>query len=226
MKEFIMENLANEETIGMAAILLNNAAALLIAFFIMFGYKMTCPAVSYSRNFNRSLGAMLIITTMIMSVISNNVALSLGMVGALSIIRFRTAVRDVRDAVFIFWTIAAGIGCGVSQYSLVIIGSAFVMGFFVLTCQSAEEGQQVMVIEGRPDIQREVMSVLEEYYGGRARLTMKNVTEGSCEMIFRVGDNDIRKAAGKQTTDISVRILEIEGVRRFNQVEQQDSISR
>lgn len=226
MKEFIMDNLANGETISMAVILLNNAAALLVAFFIMFTYKITCSGAVYNGRFNRSLGALLIITTMIMSVISNNVALSLGMVGALSIIRFRTAVKDVRDAVFIFWTIAAGIGCGVSQYSLVIVGSAFVMAFFVLTGQTAEAGQQLLVIEGKPEIQREVMSVLEEYYGSRARLTMKNVTDSSCEMIFRVGEKEARKAAGKQTADISELVLGIEGVRRFNQIEQQDDISR
>ena len=66
---------------------------------------------------------------MIMSIISNNIALSLGMVGALSIIRFRTAVKDVRDATYIFWAIAAGIGCGVSQYALIVIGSAFLLLF-------------------------------------------------------------------------------------------------
>lgn len=226
MREFIVENLVNGETISITAILLNNAASLLVAFFIMFTYKITYSGVAYSRKFNVSLGAILITTTMIMSVISNNIALSLGMVGALSIIRFRTAIKDVKDAAFIFWTIAAGIGCGVSQYSVVVVGSAFIMGFFILTRQIAESEQQLLIIEGKPEIQQEVIAAVEEYYGSKARLTMKNVTTGSCEMIFRVGDDVIRKAGEKQTADISERILKIEGVRRFNQVEQQDSISR
>ncbi len=82
--------------------------------------------------FNISIGSITIITAMIMSIISNNIALSLGMVGALSIIRFRTAVKDVRDATYIFWAIAAGIGCGVSQYALIVIGSAFLLLFLLL----------------------------------------------------------------------------------------------
>ena len=226
MREFVVENLMNTETISMAEILLNNVASLLVAFFIMFTYKITYSGPSYSKKFNISLGAILITTTMIMSVISNNIALSLGMVGASSIIRFRTAIKDVKDATFIFWTIAAGIGCGVSQYSLVVIGSIFLMIFFVLTRQIAESNQQLLIIEGNPEIQNEVLSALEEYYGNKARLTMKNVTTASCEMIFRVGDDVVRKANEKQMVDISERILKIEGVRRFNQVEQQDSISR
>lgn len=119
MREFIVENLTSTETISLAVIVLNNVIAIVVAFFLMFTYKITYSGTAYSRKFNVSLGAITIITTMIMSVISNNIALSLGMVGALSIIRFRTAVKDVRDAAYIFWAIAVGIGCGVSQYMFV-----------------------------------------------------------------------------------------------------------
>ena len=121
MRAYILENLTNTESLDLAVILLNNTVSLVMAFFIMFTYKISYTGSAYSRRFNVAIGSITLITTMIMSVISNNVALSLGMVGALSIIRFRTAVKDVRDATYIFWAIAVGIGCGVSQYALIAI---------------------------------------------------------------------------------------------------------
>ena len=132
MREFIVENLTNTEALSVTVILMNNVIALIVAFFIMFTYKISYAGPAYSRKFNISIGSITIITAMIMSIISNNIALSLGMVGALSIIRFRTAVKDVRDATYIFWAIAAGIGCGVSQYALIVIGSAFYFFFLLL----------------------------------------------------------------------------------------------
>ena len=122
-------NLTNTEALSVTVILMNNIIALIVSFFIMFIYKISYVGTAYSRKFNISIGTITIITAMIMSIISNNIALSLGMVGALSIIRFRTAVKDVRDATYIFWAIAAGIGCGVSQYALIVIGSAFLTSF-------------------------------------------------------------------------------------------------
>ena len=130
MREFIVENLTNTEALSVTVILMNNVIALIVAFFIMFTYKISYAGPAYSRKFNISIGSITIITAMIMSIISNNIALSLGMVGALSIIRFRTAVKDVRDATYIFWAIAAGIGCGVSQYVLIVFGSAFLLLFY------------------------------------------------------------------------------------------------
>ena len=128
-------------------ILMNNIIALIVSFFIMFIYKISYVGTAYSRKFNISIGTITIITAMIMSIISNNIALSLGMVGALSIIRFRTAVKDVRDATYIFWAIAAGIGCGVSQYALIVIGSAFLLLFLIVTRKGFTSCNKLMVVQ-------------------------------------------------------------------------------
>ena len=109
MREFIVENLTNTEALSVTVILMNNIIALIVSFFIMFIYKISYVGTAYSRKFNISIGTITIITAMIMSIISNNIALSLGMVGALSIIRFRTAVKDVRDATYIFWAIVLAV---------------------------------------------------------------------------------------------------------------------
>ena len=113
----IISTLSEAATVSsMTVLLLNSVAALLVSCIIFLSYRLTYSGTAFSKKFMVSLGMMTLVTTIIMNVISNNVALSLGMVGALSIIRFRTAVKDVRDATYIFWCIAVGICCGVGDY--------------------------------------------------------------------------------------------------------------
>lgn len=226
MREFIVENLSSAETISFAVIVLNNIVAVAAAFFIMFTYKITYSGTAYSRKFNVSIGAITIITTTIMSVISNNIALSLGMVGALSIIRFRTAVKDVRDASFIFWGIAVGIGCGVSQYALISVGSVFLMLFLLLTKNAVSSGRQLLVVQGKPEAQNQMEAIVSEHFSGKAHLTVKNLSAASCEMVYSIKEGTLQKADSKNMIDISQRLMKIDGVNRVNLVEQQDDIAR
>ena len=226
MRDFIVENLTSAETISFAVIVLNNLVAMAAAFFVMLAYKVTYSGTAYSRKFNISLGAITIITTMIMSVISNNIALSLGMVGALSIIRFRTAVKDVRDAAFIFWAIAAGIGCGVSQYLLIGVGSVFLLLFLLLTKNVVSSGKQLMVVQGRPEAQNQIEAVVSGHFDGKAHLNVKNLSAASCELVYSIREGDLAKANEKNMIDIAQRLMKLEGVERVNLVEQQDDISR
>lgn len=226
MREFIVENLTGAETLRTAAIVLNNIVAMTVAFFLMFAYKLTYSGTAYSRKFNVSLGAITIITTMIMSVISNNIALSLGMVGALSIIRFRTAVKDVRDATFIFWAIAVGIGCGVSQYTLIGIGSIFLFLFLLLTKQAVLSEKQLLIVQAVLEAQNEIEAIMEQHFGKNAHQVIKNVTEEGCEVVYSIKEAALAKANEKNMVDISQRLMRIEGVKRVNLVEQQDDIAR
>lgn len=226
MREFIIENLATAETINVATVVLNNIIAMAAAFFIMFSYKITYSGTAYSRKFNVSLGSITIITTMIMSVISNNIALSLGMVGALSIIRFRTAVKDVRDSMFIFWCIAVGIGCGVSQYSLVGIGSIFVFIFLLLTRQAIMDQRQLLIIQADLSAQNEIEAVVDSHFGNGVHQTMKSVSQDGCELIYSVKENVLTKANEKNMIDISQRLMKCEGIKVVNVVEQLDDIGR
>ena len=131
MKNIVFNYLAtSNNTLSMQGIIMNFVAATVIGVIIFFCYMITHSRAVYSAKFNVSLIMMTVITTLVMSVIGNNVALSLGMVGALSIVRFRTAIKDVRDTVYIFWSIAVGICCGVSEYLLVGIGSFVVFCVF------------------------------------------------------------------------------------------------
>lgn len=226
MKNFILEHLAAGTAVEVSTIILNNIVAMAVAFFIMLTYKITYTGTMYSKKFNVTLGTITIVTTMIMSVISNNVALSLGMVGALSIIRYRTAIKDVRDASYIFWAIAVGIGCGVSQYSLIGIGSVFLFLFMLLTRQVGSDNKKLLIIQGKSEIQKEIEATVDTYFDGKTAQIMKNTTEESCELIYSVKENILQRAREKQVTDITQRLIKIEGVLRVNLTEQSDDISR
>ena len=226
MKDFILQNLTSAETLSLATIILNNLVAMAIAFFIMFTYKISYSGTAYSRKFNVSIGTITIITTMIMSVISNNIALSLGMVGALSIIRFRTAVKDVRDASFIFWAIAVGIGAGVSQYFLIGIGSLFLFLFLLITRQAILDQKQLLIVQGLPSTQNQIEAIINDHFGNNIHQKMKNVDVSSCEIIYSVKEGVITKANEKHLIDISQRLMKIDGIQRVNLIEQMDDILR
>ncbi|WP_419821987.1 DUF4956 domain-containing protein [Anoxybacterium hadale] len=100
--------------------------AFVLGLFIFFVYKKTFSGVMYSSGFGVSLIGMSLITTLIILAISSNVVLSLGMVGALSIVRFRAAVKDPMDIVYLFWSIAVGIVLGAGMIPLAFFGSLFI----------------------------------------------------------------------------------------------------
>jgi hypothetical protein len=100
--------------------------ALAMGLFVYFIYKKTFAGVMYSRSFNLSLVMLTMVTSMVIMLISSNLTLSLGMVGALSIVRFRTAVKDPIDTVFMFWAIGVGIALGAKFYEVAIIASVVI----------------------------------------------------------------------------------------------------
>lgn len=110
--------------------ILDVAIAMLMSFaiglFIFYVYKKTFAGVMYSASFGVSIMAMTLITTLIILAVTSNIILSLGMVGALSIVRFRTAVKEPLDIAFLFWSISAGIVTGAGLIPLAVIGSIFI----------------------------------------------------------------------------------------------------
>ena len=113
-----------------AVSVLDMALALVLSFglgvFIFLVYKKTCQGVVYSSSFGVTLIALTMITTLVILAVTSNVVLSLGMVGALSIVRFRTAIKEPLDIAFLFWAIAAGIVLAAGMIPLAVIGSVII----------------------------------------------------------------------------------------------------
>ena len=103
-----------------------------LSLFIVFIYRATYAGVNYSRNFTGCLMMLSMVTTMVILVISSNMVLSLGMVGALSIVRFRTAVKEATDTAFLFWAIATGIICGAGYVTISILVTVLLGILFAL----------------------------------------------------------------------------------------------
>ena len=137
MKEFFSSLLAGLQNafsfgdLGVVRILLTLALAFLLGMFIFTIYRKTFSGVMYSKNFGVSLVMLSMVTSFIILPITSNLTLSLGMVGALSIVRFRTAVKDPIDTVYMFWSIAVGISLG-AKFFLPAILASVIIGFLML----------------------------------------------------------------------------------------------
>ena len=123
--------LENVTSVSIIDIVLAMALAFAVGLFIFFVYKKTYRGVMYSSSFGVTLIAMTLITTLVILAVTSNVVLSLGMVGALSIVRFRTAIKEPLDIAFLFWSIAAGIVLAAGMLPLAIFGS-IVIGVILL----------------------------------------------------------------------------------------------
>jgi len=186
--------------------------ALLLSLVIYFTYKYTYSGVVYNPRFNFSIVMITMITTIVMIVIGSNISVSLGMVGALSIVRFRTAVKDPRDTAFIFWGIVVGLACGTQCYYVAIVGSIFVcLISFVFKRVVKNDSNYVLIIRGKiidNDIVEKVLSKKIKYYICKS----KYVGNGYTEVIY---DIKLRK----NLNNLVDSIKSIEGIQIVNIVQ-------
>ena len=165
------------QSFSLADIVISLAAAFFIGLFIFYVYQKTYSGVLYSRSFNVSLVAILLVTTLVICGVTSNVVLSLGMVGALSIVRFRTAVKDPMDLVFLFWAIAEGILCGAALLPLALLGCP-VIGVFLLVFANRQQKDMEREGEIAAFLRKQVKKML---------LKSKTVTGGAgTELIYEI----------------------------------------
>ena len=227
MKEFIYEYFAKSTgDLSLERMLLNFAAALVLGLIIFVGYRYSHAGTMYSSKFNVSLVMLTLITTLVMSVIGNNVALSLGMVGALSIVRYRTAIKDSRDTVFIFWCIAVGICCGVSEFKIAGIGTAVIFVFLLLFGRIQSNERFLLIVRGNRTKEKDIERAVVKYYSTDAKLRVKNSTKDSIEYIFELSQKMIDKAEKSNSESIMDTIYQIDDIKYVNVVCQNDELYR
>lgn len=185
------------------------AVTFVLAMFIFFIYKKTFSGIIYSHNFNVSLVLMSLITSVIIMTISSNLVLSLGMVGALSIVRFRTAVKDPMDIVFMFWAIALGVTTGAKLYFIAIVGSLFIGIVAIILLRFKNTNNIFMlVIHYEEEAQDSLLRILSRIdYKMRSKTISRNVIELTVELKL-VGIN----------TNFVENISDIEGVKNVSLV--------
>ena len=187
IKKSVLEGF--DTSISGADIVFGLAASLLASLFILFIYQRTMRQTAMNRSFCVSLLLVCGVSAMMVLTITSNLALSLGMVGALSIIRFRTAVKDASDTAFLFWAVAAGITSGAGFYLLTLIGCLFVGAICVISVLLFDKMDKPYLLVARMD-DPEVLDQVEAYLrksGLKYSMSSQVQNKTYSEVIYELG---------------------------------------
>ncbi|MBO4635935.1 MAG: DUF4956 domain-containing protein [Clostridiales bacterium] len=180
--------------------------ALVIGLFIFVIYKKTFSGIMYSTGFAMSLIGLSLVTTLVIMAVTSNVVLSLGMVGALSIVRFRAAIKEPMEIVFLFWSLAVGIVIGAGMIPLAVIGS-LIIGIILVICANRKSLNTPYILIVNCDGEKAEKSTLELVKGSVDKFIVKSKTVDASGIELtaeiRVKDN---------ATDFVNKINDISGV--------------
>jgi len=198
--------LENVTAVSLPDMALALALSFCLGLFIYFVYKKTYSGVMFSRTFGGSLVAMTMITTMVILAVTSNVVLSLGMVGALSIVRFRTAIKEPMDIAFLFWAIAGGIVLAAGMIPLAIVGSIIIGIILIVFCnRKTVEKPFIAVVNCRDGVAEKQV---DQYLAGQVKKAVvrsKSAQKGNIELSYELSlKND--------DTGFITSLSELEGV--------------
>ena len=169
-------------SLGMAAVL---------ALYIYLIYKLVTRSAFYSRDFNKSLAMLPVITAGILLAMQSSFVISLGSVGALSIVRFRNAVKDSMDLVFLFWSISIGIVCGAKLYALaVLLSLVLTVLVFVLDFIPAAKSPMLLVMNGSDASVETTLQPILKQQAKAAHVKSRNLTTAGIDLIVELRPND------------------------------------
>lgn len=176
-----------------------------LALYIFVVYRVITRKTFYSKSFNIALAGIALITSAIILTIQSSIVVSLGMVGALSIVRFRTAIKDPMDLMFLFWAIAIGIICGVGMAEIAIILSILMtVGILVLNGLPVAKAPMILVVNASDlDAEAAIMEVVHKY-AKFAAVKSRNMTKASLDLIV-----ELRTGEG---SSLVREVLDIPGV--------------
>jgi uncharacterized membrane protein YhiD involved in acid resistance len=198
--------LENVTAVSITDMALSLALSFCLGLFIFFVYKKTYAGVMFSQAFGGTLIAMTMITTMVILAVTSNVVLSLGMVGALSIVRFRTAIKEPMDIAFLFWAIAGGIVLAAGMIPLAIVGSIIIGVIMILFCnrKSSQKPFIAVVSCDNGETEKKVADYLKQN-ADKVTVKSKSAQKDSIELTYEVTlkNND---------TDFITKLSEMNGV--------------
>lgn len=193
--------------------------AVLLGVYIFFVYRIISKDSFYSKSFNITLPVITVLTAAIVVAMQANLVVSLGMVGALSIVRYRTALKDPMDLAFIFWAITTGIISGTEIYGLALIVAVIVtIALFVLDQIKLKQAPRLLVVNGKnKDYESDLNDILDRY---RVNYTVKsrNINKDNLDMIYEVetdnGELLVREISSLDSI-FTVSILDHDGSLRY-----------
>ena len=210
--------------VGLEDMIMRVLVAIVVGLGIFVSYWISHAGTIYSQKFNVNLVTLTVLTTAVMAVIGNNIALSLGLVGALSIVRFRTAIKDARDTTYIFWCIISGICCGVGQFLAAAVGGIAVFVLMLILGRIRNDVRTLLIVRSSRKQELEIERKVFDYFNGRASQRVKNTTENSVEFIYELSKGMLDKAQRKADHLITEELYGLGGVEYVNIVAQNDEI--
>lgn len=207
IKSSVMNNFTSDITVSRIAVVL--ALSLMLGLYVFIVYRMAVNNEFYSKDFNRALVLMAVVTAAIVLAVQSNLVISLGMVGALSIVRYRTAIKSSLDLFFLFWAISIGIICGAGLYvlaaalCLIVTAGLFItgkmaspvsLGLLVVNCDSSDKADQVT----------DALKPLTRFL----RIKNKTVSKDCVELILEYKADDDKA--------LENAIAQIDGINRFS----------
>ena len=224
MKNEILNMFQTSGQLTLEEVTVNIVMSAVLGFFIFLSYAISHRGTIYSKKFNASLVVLTVLTGTVMTVIGSNIALSLGMVGALSIVRFRTAIKDSRDSIYIFWTIIVGICCGVGDYMIAAIGSAVTFLVILILGMIKNDNRMLLIIRAAYNRQDVIQAHIFKTFHRKAVLRVRNTTENTVEFIYEISSKLLSKVE-YENTGITNGIYALGGVEYVNIVMQNDEVS-
>ena len=187
-KKNFLENFTG--TISIQMVIVTLLMALLFSFVVFNIYKLTSKNTIYSRNFNITMSLISIVTAGVVLSMQANIVVSLGMVGALSIVRFRTAVKEPRDLLFLFWSISNGIIIGAGVYSLVFIMAIVLsLGLLLFDIIPARKIPHLLVVNYKNSLGASAGDKIENMLNEnkiKYRVKSRNVTKDNIDIIYEL----------------------------------------
>ncbi|MDG3137238.1 DUF4956 domain-containing protein [Streptococcus suis] len=224
MKDLLRNILEQHGTLTIQDMIMHIVVAAILGGVIYVSYAYTHAGTTYSKKFNISLMTLTVLTATVMTVIGNNVALSLGMVGALSVVRFRTAVKDSRDTTYIFWTIVVGICCGVGDYIVAMIGSSVIFLLLLIWGRVKNENRMLLIVRANRELEFLWEGLFFQYFNGHVVQRVKNTKVDMLELIFEVNRRVYDKYYSADNSLVE-QVYQLGEVDYFNVVTQSDDIN-
>ncbi len=214
LKKGVIEQFAGSVTV--LDMVFSLLLAFILAVFIILVYRKTFSGIVYNKSFTLTTMMLTLVTAMVIRTINSNLFLSLGMVGALSIVRFRTAIKEPLDTAFLFWAIAAGIMSGAGLYFIAILASIVtgLLFYFFFTIDMQEKNQYLLVIMYTYTAESRILAVMDAL--GTKKLKSKTTSaKGTFELTYEVKVKD---------TAIINKLQSIDGVLNVSMIELQNDI--
>lgn len=209
IKKGVLEQFNSSVTVEM--ILISVAIAFVISLFIVFIYKKTFSGVVYNKSTVLTIVIISMVTAMVIRTINSNLSLSLGMVGALSIVRFRTAIKEPVDTAFLFWAITAGIMTGAGLYVISIVGSLFlgILYYVLYLLDVKAKSQYLLVVAYREEGATAVESIIKTIK--KKKLKSKSLSGNLMELTYEIEYDPV-------IDEVMKKLQKTEGVRNVNLV--------